>query len=436
MTRWISAAVLAIVATACAQESSVPAVEAARPGLVSILVDKVELKVDSTQLEPLLVGAKSSGSGFIFDTLGNILTCNHVISGYREISVKLSDGAVFQGGDVQVVGRDPVTDLAVLRIKPRRRFVPVELGNSDELEVGQAVIALGNPYGLEGTATAGIVSGLSRWGLAKSSGPDFQDFIQTDALVNPGNSGGPLVDARGRAVGVNSFTRSSRIGFTGIGFATPVNLAREVARQLLQNGIVVRGYLGVTTQPITDRLRQALDLSNTDGALVSAVAPDMPGMKAGIVPGDVIISLDGRPVIEVRTFQHDIAGRRPGSLVELGLRRGGDRRTVTVRLDEWPVAGTEASQLPPPRQWLGLAVRAAAVGNVQRPGVVIDTVENGSPAQDAGLLRGDVITEVNYAPIRNLAAFAKARSLAAATAKPALLRVIRGRAAFYVAVGP
>jgi len=440
MRQFLCVILLAAGGVVLAQEGFVRAAEVVRPGLVSIVTDKVELRPDSAQAAPDFIETRSLGSGFIFDTLGHILTCNHVISGYEEVSVKLSDGTIYKGGDVKVVGRDPVTDLAVLQVTARRRFEPLDLGNSDVLDVGQPVMAMGDPFGLEGSASAGIVSGLSRWGMPKSSGPNFQDFIQTDALVNPGNSGGPLVDIEGRAVGVNSFMRASRNGFTGIGFASPINLARAVAGQLIERGVVVRGHLGISTQPLTDGLRQALGLGTGDGILVSSIVRDEPGAKAGIVPGDVIVSLDGRPVSDLRAFQNEIAGRAPGSTVGLGMIRKGARLTVRAQLAQWPVPSSEPSHLPPPANWLGIAVRDAAATGKQRAfleyGAVVDTVESGSPAMDAGIARGDVIVEINFAPIQNAAAYEAVRSKMLAYKKPALFRVYRGKVAFYIAVGP
>jgi serine protease Do len=440
MRQFLCVILLAAGGAVLAQEGFVRTAETVRPGLVSIVTDKVALRPDSAQAAPDFIETRSLGSGFVFDTLGHILTCNHVISGYEEVSVKLSDGTTYKGKEVKVVGRDPVTDLAVLQVTARRRFEPVQLGNSDELQVGQPVMAMGDPFGLEGTATAGIVSGLSRWGLSKSSGPNFQDFIQTDALVNPGNSGGPLVDMEGRAVGVSSFMRTGRSGFTGIGFASPINLARAVARQLIGRGAVIRGYLGIATQPLTEGLRQALGFGTGDGILVSTVVRDGPGMKAGIAPGDVIVSLDGQPVSDLRAFQNEIAARAPGSTVGLGMIRKGARLTVRAQLVEWPVPSSEPSHLPPPGNWLGITVRDVAATGKQRAfleyGALVDAVESGSPALDAGIAPGDVIVEINFAPIQNAAAYEAVRSKMLAYKKPALFRVYRGKVAFYTAVGP
>lgn len=437
----LSAAVLAVVIFASAQvQDFTEAVRRVRPALVGIYAEKVVALPDTGGEGPDYAQTRSLGSGFIIDTLGHVLTCNHVIAGYGAITVKLADGALLDGSDVRVVGRDPVTDLAVLRVRAPVPLVPAALGNSDELSVGQPVMALGNPLGLEVSASAGIASAVSRWGLARRSGPDFQDFIQTDALVNPGNSGGPLVDVRGRVIGVCSSTRSGPQGFTGIGFASPINLALEVSRQLIESGAVIRGHLGISTQPLSSDLRQALGLSTQDGILVAAVTRNRPGMKAGIVPGDVIIELDGEPVSDVRDFQSEIARRRPGSIVSLTLARQGRQLAVQAVLDRWPVAGTEPAQPLSVRNWLGLKVRNLAVSDAQRGrleyGVLVEDVESGGPAQDAGIRKGDVIVEADLAPVKSTADYGQLRSQFKGRARPILLRVYRGRDAFYTAVEP
>jgi len=298
---------LVLVGAAVGQVSFVSAANTVRPSLVSIVTDKVGPAAGADSSSPGLVESRALGSGFVLDTLGHILTCNHVVAQYGGVTVRFSDDKTYSGSEVSVVGQDPVTDLAVIRVTAKRVFVPAGLGNSDGLDVGQPVMAMGSPFGLEGTATAGIVSGLSRWGQPKSSGPDFQDFIQTDALVNPGNSGGPLVDLQGKVVGVSSFIRTTRSGPTGIGFATPINLAKSIAEQLIRQGKVTRGFLGITTQPLTDGIRQALDLRTRGGVLVSSVEPGRPGDKAGIMPGDVIVTIDGKPIPDARWFQSEVA---------------------------------------------------------------------------------------------------------------------------------
>jgi S1-C subfamily serine protease len=379
------------------------------------------------------------GSGFVIDTLGHILTCNHVVANYEGLTVRFSDDEAYSGTEVTVVGQDPVTDLAVIRVSARRSFAPAVLGNSAVVEVGQPVMAMGSPFGLEGTATAGIVSGLSRWGQPKSSGPDFQDFIQTDALVNPGNSGGPLVDLQGRVVGVNSFIRTTRSGPTGIGFATPINLAKSVAEQLIKNRNVTRGFLGISTQPITEGIRQALGLQSRDGVLVSSVDPGRPGDSAGVAPGDVVVTIDGKPIPDARWFQSEVAGRTPGTTLALGLVRRGQKKLVNATLGSWTVPVQPGPRVFTTRHWLGLVVKdgRAAEPRPGEPGdgVAITDIEGGTGAE-AGLRTGDVITEINLAPVRNVADFERIEKVMAGTKRPLLMRVFRGRQTFYTTVQP
>jgi serine protease Do len=430
---------LALASAAAAQVSFVSAANAVRPSLVSIVTDKVVPAAGADSGRLGLAETQALGSGFVLDTLGHILTCYHVVAEYSDLTVRFSDDETYSGSAVALVGVDPLTDLAVMKVKTKRAFVPAPLGNSAELDIGQPVMAMGSPFGLEGTATAGIVSGLSRWGEARSSGPDFQDFIQTDALINPGNSGGPLVDVRGRVVGVNSFIRTTRTGPTGIGFATPINLAKSVAEQLIRDGRVTRGFLGISTQAITEGIRQALGLRTRNGVLVTAVEPGRPGDNAGIRPGDAIIAIDGKPIPDARWFQSEVAGRRPGTAVRFGLVRVGQRKTVTATLASWVIPVQRGPKAIPTRSWLGITVNDYR-GSESEPGqpsygVIVTEVEGGTGAE-AGLRPGDVVTEINLAPVRNVADFERIEKVMANTGRPLLLRVFRGRQSFYTAVQP
>ncbi len=429
---------LVLAGAAVAQVNFVPAADAVRPSLVSIITEKVEPTADSSG--PAVLQNRVLGSGFVIDTLGHILTCNHVVAEYGCVTVKFSDGKTFGGSEVSVVGQDPVTDLAVIRVTATKRFTPAALGNSAELEVGQPVMAMGSPFGLEGTATAGIVSGLSRWGQPKSSGPDFQDFIQTDALVNPGNSGGPLVDEQGKVVGVNSFIRTTRSGPTGIGFSTPINLAKAVAEQLIRNGKVIRGYVGMSTQAITEAIGKAIGARPRSGVLVASVDPGGPAARAGIRPGYVIAYLDGKPIPDVRWFQSEVAGRSPGTTVTFGIpTRSGTDRVRTVKLGSWVVPAQPSPTALMTKHWLGLVVKDGRVAEPRSDemgeGIVITEVEGGAGAE-AGLRPGDIIIEINLAPVRNVADFERIEKVMAGTKRPLLLRAFRGRQAFYTTVQP
>jgi serine protease Do len=442
MNRPLTALLVVLLSSAPAHDFS-GAVRRVKPALVGIYTEKVvarEVGSDRVPDQPEYAQTRTLGSGLIIDTLGHVITCNHVIAGYEAITVKLADGTVLEEDRVRVVGRDPVTDLALLKVRTDQNLVPAELGDSDSLSVGEPVLALGNPLGLELSASAGIVSALSRWGLARRSGPDFQDFIQTDALVNPGNSGGPLVDLRGRVVGICSSTRTGPQGFTGIGFASPINLVIEIARQLIENGAVIRGHLGISTQPLTKALRDAMGLTTDRGILVASVTRNRPGMRAGIIPGDVITGLDNEPVTDVREFQGEIARRRPGSAVSLTLVRQGRPVSVQAVLDRWPIAGAEPAKSLPVRNWLGLKVRNLAVSDTQRGfldyGVLVDDVESGGPGSDAGIKEGDVIVEMDFAPVKTAAAYSELRARLQGKSRPIAVRLYRGRDAFYTAVEP
>jgi len=426
---------LALASAAVAQVSFVSAANAVRPSLVSIVTDMVRPGGAADSTSPGLAETQALGSGFVIDTLGHILTCNHVVANNVGLAVQFSDDKTYSGSDVVVVGVDPVTDLAVIGVTAKRTFVPVALGNSADLDVGQPVMAMGSPFGLEGTATAGIVSGLSRWDQPKSSGPDFQDFIQTDALINPGNSGGPLVDLQGRVVGVNSFIRTTRTGgLTGIGFATPIDLAKSVAAQLISSGRVTRGLLGISTQPITEGIRQALGLRSREGVLVTSVDPGQPGDRAGLLPGDAIVTLDGKAIPDARWFQSEVAGRGPGTIVAFGLLRKGQKKSVTATLGSWTTPVRQEPKVFTTPHWLGLVIRDVSAGEPSY-GIVITEVEGGAGAE-AGLRLGDIINEINLAPVHNAADFGRIEKVMAGTKQPLLLRVFRGRQSFYTTVQP
>ena len=270
---------------------------------------------------------QSLGSGLIVEPDGYVLTNNHVIEGARVITVRLSDDEAYEA---RVVGRDPRTDLALLKIQGRRRFTPVRLGDSDALRVGDWVVAIGNPFGLEQTVTAGIVSAKGR---VIGAGP-YDDFIQTDAAINPGNSGGPLFNARGEVVGINSAIFSQSGGSVGIGFAIPANLARELIPQLKAKGRVSRGWLGVAIAPVTPETARRLGVPDARGALVAELAPGGPAAAAGLQPGDVIVAFEGRPIRRADELPRLTARAPVGAAVELRLLRARKELAVKVTLGE------------------------------------------------------------------------------------------------------
>jgi len=378
------------------------------------------------------------GSGFIISPDGTILTCNHVVQGAADVKVVLADRREFTA---EIVGTDPKTDVAVLRVKADGPLPSLRLGDSDAMRVGEWVLALGNPFseGLRSTVTAGIVSakGRSRIGLT-----DYEDFIQTDAAINPGNSGGPLINLRGEAVGVNSAIASRSGGSQGVGFAIPIDLVRSVQRSLVDEGRVVRGWLGVYLGELTDELREAFQIDAATGVLVQQVAADSPAARAGLEDGDVILELDGAPVDDVRALRFRIAEMRPGTKVALGLLRDGGRRALTVELGELE---DETRPLAQARQRGVLDALGFTVGELTREwraelglddtveGVLVTDVRRTSPAEDEGLRPGDVILEVGRQPVRSRAGLLRAAEEVAA-GEVLLLTVISGDTRRFVAI--
>jgi serine protease Do len=375
---------------------------------------------------------RSLGSGFVIGPDGHIVTNNHVIEGAAEIKVRLSDGRELTAA---IVGRDPKTDIALLKVDAKDLPV-IPLGKSAELQVGEAVMAIGNPFGLEQTVTTGIVSATGR---VIGEGP-YDNFIQTDASINPGNSGGPLINARGQAVGINSaiFTRTG--GSVGIGFAIPVDLAKNVVTQLASAGHVVRGYLGVTIQPVTADLGKAFGLEQATGALVSTVADGSPAQKAGVKPGDIIVEYGGRKVARSGDLPVAVAETSVGRDVPLVVVRDGTPvtlRATIARLDEAATRRAPASRAA--KESLGLSLEPLTPAETRERGLgghgglLVRDVRDGSPAANAGVQPGDVITEINRAPVKSVADVKQAMDRRAKDT-PALLLVHRNGASVYIAV--
>ncbi len=338
------------------------------------------------------------GSGVIVDADGHILTNNHVVAGADEIEVVLADERRFEA---KVIGTDPPTDIAVIKIDGDG-LPTAQLGDSDKVEVGDWVLAIGQPLGLAKTVTAGIISAKGRASVGIA---DYEDFIQTDAAINPGNSGGPLVNLRGRVIGINTAIASRSGGFMGIGFSVPINMAREVMKRLQDEGEVVRGWLGVGIQAVTKDMAESLGLDAAEGVLVNQVFEDGPADEAGVEAGDVIVAFGGEPVTNPRELQTAVAWTEPGKRAKVELLRGGKRKTVTVevgRRSEAPqVAGTQPKEEEPAElEDLGLEVgpvtpqAAEQLGYDQGQGVLVTGVETGGVAQRAGLRPGMLILRV------------------------------------------
>jgi serine protease Do len=350
---------------------------------------------------------RSLGSGFLVSADGMIVTNNHVVEHADEILVKLS------GSDHQykakVLGTDPKTDVALVKIEPKGDIPVLKLGDSANLRVGDWVVAIGNPFGLEHTVTAGIVSAKGR---AIGQGP-YDDFIQTDASINPGNSGGPLLNLQGDVIGINSSIFSESGGNMGIGFAIPSNLAKSIVEQLRTQGKVVRGWLGVMIQDVTEDLASSFKLTDPHGALVSGVKEGGPGAQAGLERGDIIVELDGKAVRSSHELPTLVAATPVGKEVDIKILREGKEKTLRAKVAEMPrdtEAGAEESGESSGEK-LGLTVApvtpevARELGIEAGSGVLVRAVKSGSVAEDAGLQPGDVILEVNRKAVKSVEAF-------------------------------
>jgi len=340
----------------------------------------------------------SLGSGFIIDEQGYILTNNHVIEKADKIKVLLSDEEEF---DAEVVGRDPKTDIALIKIESTKPLQPVTMGDSDKLQVGEWVIAIGNPFGLEHTVTAGIVSAKGR---VIGSGP-YDDFIQTDASINPGNSGGPLINMRGEVVGINTAIIA---GGQGIGFATPINMAKQIVPQLKEKGEVTRGWLGVMIQKVTPELANQFGLETSEGALVAQVMEESPAKKAGIKREDVILEFDHQKIHKMSELPRIVANTPVGKRVEVKVIRQGREEKLTVVVGELKEEKVAMARGFATEKELGLTVQdltpeiAKHLGLSEKAGVLVSEVKVGSPAHEAGIRRGDIIQEIDRQPIQDL----------------------------------
>ncbi len=345
------------------------------------------------------------GSGFIIDHKGLILTSNHVVKNAEKIEVKLSDGREFEA---EVVGRDPKTDIAVIKIKNMGDLPTAPLGNSDSLEVGERVLAIGNPFGLEHTVTAGIVSAKGR---NIGAGP-YDNFIQTDASINPGNSGGPLINMKGQVVGINTAIFSRSGGNVGIGFTIPINLVKELLPQLKQDGKVTRGWVGVAIQRITPEIAESLGLKEAGGALIADVIEDSPAERAELKAGDIIVEFNESKVKESNDLPAIVARTPVGNEVSVKVLRDGREVSLPVTIGE--LSNEEMVATLDGEEELGLTVQAISpqfaekLGLDRAEGMVITSVKAGSPGHVAGLRRGDVILKMGGKPIRNLADFSAA----------------------------
>jgi len=337
------------------------------------------------------------GTGVVVDTDGYILTNNHVVDGADEVTVKLADNRTFPA---KIVGTDPKTDIAVLKIDGDD-LTAATLGDSDKLDVGEWVAAVGDPFGLPSTITAGIVSAKGRSQVAIA---DYEDFIQTDAAINPGNSGGPLVDLNGEVVGINTAIASRSGGFQGVGFAIPINMAKSIMNSLIHKGRVVRGFLGVGIQPLNEGLAESFGYKGTDGALVGEVSSGTPADKAGFEPGDIVVRFGDKEVTSVNQLRNLVAATTPSTTVPVQIFRNGEQQTLSVKVGELGEHPGMASTQGETKD-LGLAVSdltaegAQSLGYEEHEGVLVTDVDPVGPAALAGITPEDLIVSVQGQPV-------------------------------------
>ena len=353
---------------------------------------------------------RALGSGFVIDKDGYVLTNRHVVDGADQISVTLVGGKTYEA---KLVGRDARTDVALLKIEPKEPLTVLEMGDSDQTEVGEWVMAIGNPFGLGGNSvTVGVVSFKGR-DIPLAAGTSVQ-MIQTDASINPGNSGGPLINTRGQVIGINTLIITQGAPqSSGVGFAVPINAAKEVTPQLREKGKVIRGWLGVAIQPVGEDMARSLKLKEAKGAIVSDVTAGGPADKAGVKPDDVVTAADDRVISDNGDLSRYIASRTPGTTVRLKVLRGGTEKTIAVPLGTFPDENQQADDSGREgRAQLGMTLHNLTPDLAERlelprgsKGALVMDVEAGEAAEDAGLQRGDVIVSVNGAAVDGVDAF-------------------------------
>jgi len=388
------------------------------------------------QAQPHPEREKSLGSGVIISADGYIVTNNHVIDGASDIKVQTSDRRDFTA---KLIGTDPRSDVAVLKIEAKN-LPTLPLGESSKMQVGDVVLAIGDPFGVGETVTMGIISATGR----AAGIEDYEDFLQTDASINPGNSGGALINTQGECIGINTAILSNGGGGNqGIGFAIPIDMARRIVDEIMKNGKVVRGYMGLYIQDVTPELAQQFGLSQGGGALVGDVSPDGPAAKAGMVHGDIITKLNGQPVTTANDLRLQVSQTAPGTTIHLDVMHNGKSSDVAIKLGELPTDKdqTNANGSTAGSALDGVQVEALTPDIAQQlelpagtHGVVVSRIDPSSTAADSGLQRGDIIQEVNRKRVTNEDDFNQA--LSGSGDKPILLLVNRGGRTLYLAVQP
>jgi serine protease Do len=391
-------------------------------------------------------GAKriALGTGFVIDPSGYVVTNNHVVGEAAKVTVVLQDGTNYPA---RIVGRDPRTDLAVLKIKAEKPLPSVAFGDSSAAQVGDWVVAVGNPFGLGGTVTTGIISARGR----DIHSGQFDDFLQIDAPINRGNSGGPTFNLNGQVIGINTAIYSPNGGSVGIGFAIPANVAKTVIAQIEAQGKVSRGWLGVQIQEVTPAIAASLGLRDMHGAIVALVSPDSPGGKAGLKQGDVVLAFDGRQVKQLRDLPRLVADAAPGTTAALSVWRDGHPVELHATLGEAPenprlaaASGDQGGEPSAEERADAFGMHFASLtGDLRRElnvgrdvhGVVVAGVDDGSPAEALGLLHGDVVMSIDQRPVRSPAEAAhRLREAARSAQKSALLLINRHGVTQYVGI--
>jgi serine protease Do len=383
---------------------------------------------DEEGMEGEMPGTSGLGSGVVIRADGYILTNNHVVENAAELKIGFSDGRKFTG---KLVGTDPRTDLAVVKIDAQN-LVPVPLGNSDDMRVGDWVVAIGSPFGLEQTVTAGIISAKHRSRGIVADGKGYEDFLQTDAAINPGNSGGPLVNLKGEIIGINTAIESRGGGFNGIGFAVPSAMARPVVEGIIREGRVRRGMLGAQVGPVTAEVAEQLKVSENSGVFINGVLPGQPADRGGLKANDIVVAANGQPVSDATQFRNWVAGNPPGAKVDLKVRRDGKVVDVAITLGELTdqaEASFSGAGLPVPE--LGIHVRpldeslANQLGlSPDQKGLVVIAIEKGSVAARANLEVGDLIARIGKDPVTDSEQLSKRIVENRAAKQPTVLRVL------------
>lgn len=374
----------------------------------------------------------SLGSGFIASTDGYILTSNHVIEGAEDILIRLDDNREYKG---KIVGMDSKTDIAVIKIS-EKDLSTVQWGDSDRIRVGEMVLAIGNPYGLSHTVTMGIISALGRTGIGLT---DYEDFIQTDAAINPGNSGGPLLNTKGEVIGINTAIFSTSGGYQGVGFAIPVNMVKNVMDGIINQGKVIRGWLGVQVQPLTKELAKQFNLKTENGALLVDTVEGGPADKGGLKRGDVIVEYDGKKITDPFHFKNMVASTKPGATVQIKIIRDGNMLTAKVVIGELAIEPQIISSAEFNNALKGVFVQELTEDYLKKfniskklRGVVVNNIEENSPSLGV-LSKGDLILEINRKSVENTADYSNVASVIEKT-QDILVLIVREGISQYITI--